>query len=273
MFNCLHRHRGQKMNSSLCPVVYRTSEMSADCNRKLGRYRHDIFIKQLDWNLPGKCEDAEWDQYDKDSTTHVVLQDQNGDIYGCARLVPTRGGTYMLSELFPHLMPDDIPLPDSDLVWELSRLAVSDPRVPSADDGQNCLRSTLLTALLAKAVSHALHHGVRQLVGVTYLGVERLLRRLGVHIHRAAPAVEIGGRMVVAGWIELDEQTIRALSADSSVCRPQLVGCRLEPPAGHPRTTGIMSPELSLAFAPIATASMRTVPQSLRICKAASPAR
>ncbi|TDY16701.1 acyl homoserine lactone synthase [Paraburkholderia sp. BL6665CI2N2] len=206
------------MSSSLCVVVHRGSELSTDCRRKLGRYRHDVFIKELGWSLPDKCEDAEWDRYDTDTTTHVVLQDQKGDVHGCTRLIPTRGGAYMLSELFSHLMPDDIPLPDSNQVWELSRLAISVARVPSVDDGQNYLQRTLLTALLAKAANHALLHGVQRLIGLTYVGVERLLRRLGVHIHRAGPAVEVDGRMVVAGWIELDEQTMRALSADSSVC-------------------------------------------------------
>lgn len=212
---------GARMDILIRSAVYRGSELPAACSRELEKYRLDIFIKQLGWSLPSKYEDAEWDQYDTDETTHIILQDQCGVVYGCARLVPTHGGNYMLGQLFSHLVPKQIPLPDSDSVRELSRLAVSAPRSALAGHAQGTLQSSLLGMLLAVAVSRVLHNGVRQLVDVTFLGVERLLRHLGLHIHRAGPAIEIDGRMIVAGWIELDAQTINALGVTSRNDEPR----------------------------------------------------
>ncbi|MET5021160.1 acyl-homoserine-lactone synthase, partial [Burkholderia pseudomallei] len=42
--------------------------------------------------------------------------------------------------------------------------------------------------LLAAVVECAARLGAMQLIGVTFLSMERLLRRIGVHAHRAGPA-------------------------------------------------------------------------------------
>jgi acyl homoserine lactone synthase len=68
--------------------------------------------------------------------------------------------------------------------------------------------------MLAAVVECAVNLGARQLIGVTFLSMERLFRRIGVHAHRAGPAQRIDGRMVVACWIDLDVQTLVALGID-----------------------------------------------------------
>jgi acyl homoserine lactone synthase len=68
--------------------------------------------------------------------------------------------------------------------------------------------------MLASVVSCAARLGARQIIGVTYLSMERLFRRIGVHAHRAGPAQCIDGRMVVACWIDIDSQTLTALGVD-----------------------------------------------------------
>jgi acyl homoserine lactone synthase len=66
-------------------------------------------------------------------------------------------------------------------------------------------------------VECAVKLGARQLIGVTFLSMERLFRRIGVHAHRAGPAQRIDGRMVVACWIDLDAQTLSALGVDPAL--------------------------------------------------------
>jgi acyl homoserine lactone synthase len=44
--------------------------------------------------------------------------------------------------------------------------------------------------------------------------MERLFRRIGVQAHRAGPAQCIDGRMVVACWIDIDNQTLSALGVE-----------------------------------------------------------
>lgn len=194
-------------------AIYRGSQLPVDCARAVGKFRYNIFIRQLGWSLPCREDDAEWDQYDTDGTIHIVVRDARDAVCGYARLLPTRGGRYMLKELFSHLMPNDAP-PDCHGVWELSRIAVSVPQ--PAPEGE---RNEILRILLATAATYAMRHGVQRLLGVTYVGVERLFRRLGIHTHRAGPPVEMDGRMVIAGWIELDRQTGAALHIGEACLR------------------------------------------------------
>ena len=49
------------------------------------------------------------------------------------------------------------------------------------------------------------------MITVSPLGIERLLYRMGVHAHRAGPPILVDGKPVFACWIEIDEQTCRAL--------------------------------------------------------------
>jgi acyl homoserine lactone synthase len=75
--------------------------------------------------------------------------------------------------------------------------------------------------MLASVVECAAKLGARQLIGVTFLSMERLFRRIGVHAHRAGPAQRIDGRMVVACWIDIDSQTLAALGLDPALLPQQ----------------------------------------------------
>jgi N-acyl-L-homoserine lactone synthetase len=57
----------------------------------------------------------------------------------------------------------------------------------------------------------AAKQGAARLITVSPLGVERLLHRMGVHAHRAGPPVFVNGKPIFACWIEIDEQTTKAL--------------------------------------------------------------
>jgi acyl homoserine lactone synthase len=176
----------------------------------LAQYRHEVFVKQLGWRLPMADDEFERDQYDRDDTVYVVGRDEAGSICGCARLLPTTQ-PYLLKELFPFLLAEGMPAPESTDVWELSRFAAS----PIAGDpaaGDNF--TWFFRPMLASVVSCAARLGARQIIGVTYLSMERLFRRIGVHAHRAGPAQCIDGRMVVACWIDIDSQTLSALGVN-----------------------------------------------------------
>jgi acyl homoserine lactone synthase len=190
-----------------------------DLDAALAHYRHQIFVEQLGWSLPCADERLERDQYDREDTVYVVARDESGAICGCGRLLPTTR-PYLLQELFPFLLADDMPAPVSQYVWELSRFAAS----PLAGDlaGGNAIWA--VQPMLAAIVECAAKLGARQLIGVTYLSMERLFRRIGIHAHRAGPAVLIDDRMAVACWIDIDSQTLAALGLD-----PALIAAELEP--------------------------------------------
>ena len=186
--------------------------LADDLDTALAQYRHRIFVEQLRWQLPCADEHFERDQYDRDDTVYVVAHDESGAICGCARLLPT-SCPYLLQELFPWLLADGMAPPRSEDVWELSRFAAS------ASDGTfgEEMGAWAVRPMLASVVECAVKLGARQLIGVTFLSMERLFRRIGVHAHRAGPAQRIDGRMVVACWIDLDIQTLTALGIDAAL--------------------------------------------------------
>jgi acyl homoserine lactone synthase len=176
----------------------------------LAQYRHEIFVKQLGWRLPMADDEFERDQYDRDDTVYVVGRDEAGSICGCARLLPTTQ-SYLLKDLFPFLLAEGMRAPESTDVWELSRFAAS-PIAGEHAEGGNLI--WFFRPMLASVVRCAVRLGACQIIGVTYLSMERLFRRIGVYAHRAGPAQCIDGRMVVACWIDIDSQTLSALGVE-----------------------------------------------------------
>jgi acyl homoserine lactone synthase len=166
---------------------------------QVASYRHQVFVRTLGWNL-NSPNDEEIDQFDHQETCYVVSRDENGQVNGCARLLPTHR-PYLLGEIFPELM-NGLPVPCSPEVWELSRFAAVDLQ------GR---KSTALTdfskgvaaALLREAINYAAAQGAKRLITVSPVGIERLLRHAGVRGYRAGPPMLIDGQAVVACWIDM----------------------------------------------------------------------
>ncbi|MGN6667387.1 MAG: acyl-homoserine-lactone synthase [Trinickia sp.] len=206
--------------------VHGEGRLPDDLDAALAHYRHQIFVEQLGWNLPCADDGFERDQYDREDTLYVIARDESGAICGCARLLPTTR-PYLLQELFPSLLADGMEPPRDTAVWELSRFAASTSNGAFGEEA--C--AWAVRPMLASVVECAVKMGARQLIGVTFLSMERLFRRIGVHAHRAGPAQRIDGRVVVACWIDLDAQTLTALDIAPSLleqyagCEPALQPC------------------------------------------------
>jgi N-acyl-L-homoserine lactone synthetase len=166
---------------------------------RVAHYRHRVFVERLGWQLDAH-DGAESDEFDRPDTVYVAVEDERGDIVGCARLLPTTQ-PYLLSERFPQLLNGLAP-PHDPAIWELSRFAVMD---------LNCRATTPLaqfasssTALLMReAMSVAANRGGRRLLTVSPVGIERLIRRLGIPAHRGGPPMILGGQAIFACWIDL----------------------------------------------------------------------
>jgi len=199
--------------SMMRTFVHQDGPLSESVSLALARYRHQIFVEHLGWGLPMADGFFERDQYDRDDTVYVIANDDAESICGCARLLPTTR-PYLLGQLFPSLLAQGMPVPSSPDVWELSRFAASPAVNAHVEEGN---LAWVVRPMLAAVVECAAQLGARQLIGVTFLSMERLFRRIGVHAHRAGPAQRIDGRMVVACWIDIDAQTLAALDIDLTV--------------------------------------------------------
>jgi acyl homoserine lactone synthase len=166
---------------------------------KLAQYRYQVFVERLGWQLPVH-DKAETDQFDGPESIYVVAEEPDGEISGCARLLPTNG-PYLLSSIFPQLL-NGTPAPCDPTVWELSRFSavhLSRRSLTSLADFPNSSAALLMREAMACAASH----GARRLVTVTVLAMERLIRRLGIHSHRMGPPCVVDGALIYACWIEL----------------------------------------------------------------------
>lgn len=154
--------------------------LAHDMLERMARFRYRVFVQLLGWSLP--CRDGiELDQFDREDTLYLVAR-QGEDVVGMARLLPTQR-PYLLGEVFPQLM-GSLPAPQDASVWELSRFTAVDPE-PGAEGGTSRqFSSPAAVDLLRSALKLAAEHGVRRLITVSPVGVERLLRRAPL---RASP--------------------------------------------------------------------------------------
>lgn len=166
---------------------------------QVAHYRHKVFIEMLGWELETR-NGEELDQFDRPDTLYVVSQDDDGNVNGCARLLPT-SQPYLLGEIFPQLM-NGAEVPCSDEIWELSRFAAVDfnSRTTSA---LSQFSSEVAVELLKESIAFAAANGAKRLVTVSPVGIERLLRRAGFRAHRAGPPMIIDGHPIFACWIEV----------------------------------------------------------------------
>lgn len=201
-------------------IIGKTKELSPALENALAAYRHKIFIERLGWPLPVE-NGMERDQFDHPDTLYVMTREPDGTICGCARLLPTTE-PYLLSEVFAHLLAG-APVPRSREVWELSRFAAATIEPNPAIDATVNTR-----CLLAAAVKIAAEHGVKRLITVSPMGIERLLHRMGVHAHRAGPPMLADGKPIFACWIEIDEQTLEALGVVQPVAREDASDARTQ---------------------------------------------
>lgn len=191
-------------------VVAGTRDELAGLETELACYRYSVFIEGLHWQLPVQ-DGLERDQFDRPDTLYVMAKDEAGMVCGCARLLPTTG-PYLLDEVFPHLM-NGAPSPHATDVWELSRFSTKpmhDGVCLSRDEARRRFR-----ILFASVVEAALKNGATRLITFTAMGVERILRSIGMHAHRVGPPQLIDGEPVLALWIELDATTCIALDVSS----------------------------------------------------------
>lgn len=187
------------------------SQLSGAVEAELAAYRHRVFVERLGWRLPLAEPGLERDEFDRADTLYALVRDEHGHICGCARLLPTTG-PYLLAEVFPGLLGGQEP-PSAPEVWELSRYTteITHADADSAESARERFRD-----LLKAVVEAVLARGARRLITFSYVGVERIARRFGLHVHRAGAVQMIDGRPVLAFWIELDAPTLDALGIDAA---------------------------------------------------------
>lgn len=169
---------------------------------QMGHYRSEVFINRLGWEL-NTINGMELDEFDGPDAVYVCSQDEDGNVNGVARLLPTTG-PYLMEKVFPQLWAGN-ELPCDPKIWELSRFAMVDP-TNSVRVSPNQASAVAASALLRQVIQTAKMKGANTLITVSPVGMERLLRLNGYAVIRAGIPYMLNSISTVALQITFKNQ-------------------------------------------------------------------
>ena len=188
----------------------------ADQLAEMHRLRYRVFKERLGWDV-AVCRDCEMDQFDAFQPTYLILLNRVGRVCGCVRFLPTTGPT-MLREVFSQLL-DGKEMPECPLVWECSRFAVDhDEPSPSGTGGI----SAAAYELMAGMVEFGLSQGMKEIVTVTDVRLEKISRRAQWGLRRIGSAHQIGNTSAVAGYLDVSRPALARLLEGGGLKGPVL---------------------------------------------------
>ncbi|SED23765.1 acyl homoserine lactone synthase [Bradyrhizobium erythrophlei] len=178
--------------------------------------RHRVFKMRMEWDVQ-TSGDMEIDEFDALHPAYLTQLSGNSRVQGCVRLLPTLGPT-MLRDTFSALL-EGLPIPSSPLIWESSRFALDIP--PDAPKGEHGIaRATY--ELFAGMVEFGVSRRLTDIVTVTDVRMERILRRAGWPLQRISSPSRIGGTLAVAGYLKISTETLARLRCAGGLSGPVL---------------------------------------------------
>ena len=180
-------------------VVGNINQLSKYQKIELFKYRHDIFVKKLGWEL-NTPDNIEVDQFDNEDSVYVIAKKYE-EIVGCARLLPTTR-PYLLEEVFPELL-NGLQPPKSEEIWEVSRFTNS--YLSNGVNNPDQIGGVEFGGFLKEVMRVAKREGAKKLISVSPIGIERLLRKSNIKAHRAGKPMIVNGHSILACWIDIDQ--------------------------------------------------------------------
>ncbi len=183
---------------------------------EMHRLRLRVFKERLEWNVQ-TTDDKEVDEFDALSPVYLLQRDPDGQVRGCVRMLPTTGPT-MLRMKFSDLV-DDHPIPELPSVWESSRFALDVPS--SAPKGAGGIaRATY--ELFAGMIEFGLSRGLSEIVTVTDVRIERILRRALWPLERICEPRQLGNTVAIAGYLDVSHASLQRVCAAGGLKGPIL---------------------------------------------------
>lgn len=180
------------------------------------RLRYRIFKQRLDWDVQ-TSGDMEVDAFDALGPCYLLQRSTDGAVTGCVRLLPTTGPT-MLSDTFGSLL-DGAAAPASPQIWESSRFGL-DPDHAGPPASQGIAKATY--ELFAGMIEFGLSRGLTDIVTVTDVLMERILRRASWPLRRLGQPKAFGRSRAVAGYLEVSTDSLGRIRAAGQLKGPAL---------------------------------------------------
>lgn len=164
--------------------------------------RKQVFIDQLEWDLPALDGRFEIDQFDTPDARYLILLDPDDLRHrASARLLPTTA-PHLLGDLYSHLCTDGPPSGDG--VWEISRFCLDPAQTPAE---RRDARNQLVTAL----ADYALDKDISEYVGVAEEGWFDKISKFGWTCRTLGPVHTDGACEILALNIPIDADTLPGL--------------------------------------------------------------
>jgi acyl homoserine lactone synthase len=183
---------------------------------EMHRLRYRVFKERLDWDVQ-ISGDMEIDAFDALHPAYLLQRDEQGQVQGCVRLLPSTGPT-MLRDTFPILL-DGAPAPADAAIWESSRFSI-DRGPTTAKAAGGLARATF--ELFAGVIEFGLSRRLTDIVTVTDARMERILRRAGWPLRRIGNVRALGTTLAVAGYLDVSIQSLACVRSAGGLKGPIL---------------------------------------------------
>lgn len=170
------------------------------------RLRHQVFKERLDWQV-SSANGEEHDEYDRLKPIYLISQDDDGEVVGTLRLLPTTGPN-MLRDTFAALLGGRS-APCDPRVWESSRFSIEH----GEGSRRNCLAtlSRVTSELFCGAVETAMANGIKAIVTVHDARFRRVMHRVGCRPRWTSTPMQFGSCLSMYSWIDMDQRFLDAL--------------------------------------------------------------
>jgi acyl homoserine lactone synthase len=179
------------------------------------RLRYRSFVDRQDWEL-SSFRGMEYDCYDTPATSYLVWQDENGDVRGTSRLMPT-DRPYMLKDLWPESV-ENIALPASTRIWEGSRFCI-DRKLPQF------LRRRITAEIVCAYLEFALARNITAIIGIMPpLIWKSVFINAGWDVEFLGKAGHYGGgRKNIAGQMHVSAEALEQVREKTGISHPVLL--------------------------------------------------
>lgn len=180
------------------------------------RLRARIFRDRMGWDVVVR-DGRETDEFDTCRPTYILAVSNQDQVAGSARLLPATGPT-LLSVLFPELIGSQHFRPHRAMI-ESSRFCV-DTSLACERAGEGLHGATW--TMFAAIIEWSMANGYSELVTVTDVRIERILRRAGWPMTRIGAPKRIGNTTAVVGLLPTNAasfERVRPVGYASTISR------------------------------------------------------
>ncbi len=177
------------------------------------RLRYRLFVERQGWDVP--CfHGMEYDQFDTPAAVYLLLRDDQDEVRGTTRLIPTTR-PYMIKEVWPELVDSHV-LPSSTEIWEGTRFGV-EPGLGAVE------RNRATAELVLACLEFGLLNGIRQyLVLMPNLIIRRIIGAAGCDFELLGTPRQLGSHRVAVAAVDVSHGALAEARRRFAIHNPVL---------------------------------------------------